>query len=78
LNEEFFIYISLFILQNYTTGSKFISFDHQTSWRTTIAVGHSGWSLTVVGHGGNANRRGPPKAVMQPSWATTVVFFNFL
>jgi hypothetical protein len=50
----FFIYILyLFILQNYTTVSKVISFDHRAPWRTAA----------VVGHGGKANRCGSRKAV---------------
>jgi hypothetical protein len=43
--------------------SKFINFDHQTSWRTVAAVGHDGWSLTAaVGHGGWPYYCGPRKA----------------
>jgi hypothetical protein len=38
-NQNFFIYIFYFILQNYTTVLKFISFDYQTPWRTTSTVG---------------------------------------
>jgi hypothetical protein len=86
-SRNFFIYIFLFILQNYMIVSKFIRFDHQTQWRTAAAVDHGGWNLTVVGpsgwsltamaHGAKANlahgRR--QAAAMQPSWATAVVFF---
>jgi hypothetical protein len=48
--ERIFYLYFLFILQNYATVSKFISFDHQTPWRMAATVGHGGWGLTAVAH----------------------------
>jgi hypothetical protein len=47
-----FLKYFLIILQNYTTVSKFIRFDHQTPWRTAATVGHDGSGPTAVAHDG--------------------------
>jgi hypothetical protein len=62
-----YLYCYLFILQKYTTLSKFISFDHQTPWRTAAAVGHGGWRPTEGGIAAHA------AAVGHDGWG----FFNF-
>jgi hypothetical protein len=48
--KNFFILV-LIILQNYTTVSKFSSFDNQPPCATAVTVGHGGW----------ANSRGPSR-----------------
>jgi hypothetical protein len=54
LDDEFFKYIFLIILQNYTIISEFIRFDHQPEffqiWPPT-AVAHNDGGLTAVSHG---------------------------
>jgi hypothetical protein len=62
-----FLYF-LFILQNYTTVSKFIRFDHQMSWRTAAAVAHGGFKsnrhvLRRLGQPPRGPRAGRPATV---------------
>jgi hypothetical protein len=52
--ENLYIYIYIYILiilQNCTTVSKFITFDHQPSWVTAVAgpIGPTPWPTAVAG-----------------------------
>jgi hypothetical protein len=44
VENSLFIFFNSFF-QKYTTISKFISFDHQPSWRMAAAMGYGGRSL---------------------------------
>jgi hypothetical protein len=59
-----FFNIFLFILQKYTTVSKFISFGHQTPWRTAVRLQSS------------LPTEGGTQRPMQPPWPTAVGFFK--
>jgi hypothetical protein len=76
--QNFLFILFKFILQKYTTVSKFISFDHQPPWCTAAAMGHVVWRTNRrgprrLGQRPRAQRVGRPTAVAHGDWSLTAV-----